>query len=332
MATATAARAGRTPAQAGVQGDMCNPLFSLALDPRLRGGTAPSETCQMNEHPRCPICGNANWHDRALPECTHCGLAVSDLAFDAARLRQAIDDHLRHGTPERGFHLSPHARRNAAWALGLVDGQPAPPRPHAVTLGMIARASERERVTALLTALAPHFASPIVLLDGSDADATALAQAVPGARVHAHPLAGDFAAQRNRVQALADGWVLQLDSDETPDAALLAALGWLTAAAARDGLWALGLPRRNLVDGVQSALWPDIQYRLTRAHIRFVGKVHERPVVPFERSSLALAGAIDHHLARTRVIERSRVYEAMSAGAGRPGDEAALLRPFTAAP
>ena len=281
--------------------------------------------------PRCPICGNDRWHDRALPECTHCELAVATLAFDAATLRDAIAESLRHGAPERGFALAPHARRNAAWALGLVDGRPAVPCPHAVTLGMIARAREADATAAMLTDLRPHFPRAIVLLDGTSDDAASLMQAVPWANVHAHPLNGDFAAQRNRVQALADGWVLQLDSDETPDVALLAALGWLTAAADRDGLWALGLPRRNLVDGAQSALWPDIQYRLTRAHIRFAGTVHERPVVPFERTSLALAGAIDHHLVRARVLERSRVYEAMSAGAGRPGDEAALLRPFTAA-
>lgn len=281
--------------------------------------------------PRCPICGNDRWHDRALPECTHCGLVVATLAFDAARLRDAIVESLRDGAPERGFALAPHAWRNAAWALGLVDGRPAVPCPHAVTLGMIARAREADATATMLTDLRPHFPRAIVLLDGTPDDAASLAQAVPWANVHAHPLNGDFAAQRNRVQALADGWVLQLDSDETPDAALLDALGWLTAAADRDGVWALGLPRRNWVDGAQSALWPDIQYRLTRAHIRFAGTVHERPVVPFERTSLALAGAIDHHLVRARVIERSRVYEAMSAGAGRPGDEAALLRPFTAA-
>ncbi|WP_288413156.1 hypothetical protein [uncultured Sphingomonas sp.] len=293
----------------------------------------------MNEAimgPRCPICGNDRWHDRAMPECNHCALALVDLLFTPDTVRAAIRSLLIEGTPAAGIALAPHARRNAGWALGLVadgDGwRSATPEPHAVTLGMIARASESDRVARLLTDLAPHFADRIVLLDGSEGDAAALARAVPGAQVHAHPLAGDFAAQRNRVQALATDWVLQLDSDETPDAALLAALGWLTAAADRDGLWALGLPRRNLVDGVQSALWPDIQYRLTRAHIRFAGTVHERPVVPFERTSLALAGAIEHHLDRPRVIERSKVYEAMSAGAGRPGDEAALLRPFNDAP
>lgn len=286
--------------------------------------------------PRCPICGNDRWHNRAMPECNHCGLVLADLYFMPATVRAAIRSLLIDGTPAAGIALAPHARRNAGWALGLVDDNdgwwPAMPEPHEITLGMIARASEIDRVARLLTDLAPHFVDRIVLLDGSEEDAAALARAVPGARVHAHPLAGDFAAQRNRVQALATGWVLQLDSDETPDAALLASLGWLTATADRDGLWALGLPRRNLVDGVKSALWPDIQYRLTRAHIRFASTVHERPVVPFERTSLALAGAIEHHLDRARVIERSKVYEAMSAGAGRPGDEAALLRPFNDAP
>ncbi|KQM76188.1 hypothetical protein ASE70_10390 [Sphingomonas sp. Leaf22] len=285
----------------------------------------------MNQDwPRCPICGNANWHDRALPECTHCGLAVADLAFDPPALRAAIDDTLRTGTPERGFALSPHARRNAAWALGLVDGKPATPQPHAVTLGMIARAGEADGIAAMLAGLRPDFPRAIVLLDGTRDDAAALAGRVPWARIVAHPLNGDFAAQRNQVQALATGWVLQLDTDELPDAALLAALGWLTAAADRDGLRSLGLPRRNRVDGVPSALWPDIQYRLNRAEIRFAGVVHERPVVPFERTALALAGAIDHFLSRSRVVERSRVYEAMSTGAGRPSDEAALLRPFAA--
>lgn len=281
--------------------------------------------------PRCPICGNANWHDRALPECTHCGLAVVDLHFDAKRLRHAIADHLCRDTPERDFALAPHARRNAAWALGLVDGRPATPRPHSVTLGMIARAGEADTIATMLADLRPAFPHAIVLLDGTPADAAALAERTPWAQIVAHPLNGDFAAQRNRVQALASGWVLQLDTDERPDAALLASLGWLTQAADRDGLQSLGLPRRNWVDGVQSALWPDIQYRLNHAGLRFAGTVHERPVVPFERTSLALAGAIDHHLSRARVVERSVVYEAMSTGAGRPSDEAALLRPFAAA-
>ncbi|KQN36457.1 hypothetical protein ASG37_12650 [Sphingomonas sp. Leaf407] len=284
--------------------------------------------------PRCPICGNDRWHARALPECTHCGLAVADLRFDAVALREAIRAHLVGGAAT-GFTLAPHARRNAAWALGMIweaeRWHPTTPRSPDVTLGIIARAGDSDTVAAMLAALRPRFPKAIVVLDGTIGDAATLAMQARGVQVMAHPLGGDFAAQRNRVQALAEGWVLHLDTDERPDDALLGALGWLTAAADRDGLCALGLARRNLVDGVQSALWPDIQYRLVRSDIRFAGRVHERPDVPFERTSLALTGAIDHRLDRTRVLARSKVYEAMSAGAGRPTDEAALLRPFTAA-
>ena len=111
---------------------------------------------------------------------------------------------------------------------------------------------------------------------------------------------------------------------------MINSLGWLVAAADRDGLCSLGLPRRNLVDGVQSASYPDIQYRLNRNEIRFAGRVHERPVVRFAESSLALAGALDHRLDGARVRERTRLYEAMSTGAGRPEDEALLLVPFDA--
>jgi hypothetical protein len=285
--------------------------------------------------PRCPICGNDRWHRRAMPECTHCGLAVAALDFDAEALRAAIRASLT-GADAAGFALAPHARRNAAWTLGFVaqgiGWAPAAPRTHGVTLGIIARASEATVVRAMLDRLRPAFPKAIILLDGTGEAAAALAETAGGAWVAAHPLDGDFAAQRNRVQALAQGWVLQLDTDETPDPALIAALGWLTAAADADGLRSLGLPRRNWVDGVQSALWPDIQYRLNRADVRFAGIVHERTVVPFDATSLALCGAIDHRLDRTRVLERSQTYEAMSAGAGRPSDETALLRPFNAAP
>ena len=59
--------------------------------------------------------------------------------------------------------------------------------------------------------------------------------------------------------------------------------------------------------------------------------VHERPVVPFVESSLALTGALEHRLDGARVRERTRIYEAMSTGAGRPEDEALLLAPFDSA-
>ena len=178
-------------------------------------------------------------------------------------------------------------------------------------------------------ALSAYFARILILLDGAAADPDVFGAAT----VAEHPLDADYAAQRNRLQVMAGaGWVLQIDTDEMPSAELCAALGWLTAAADGDGLRSLGLPRRNLVDGVLSALYPDIQYRLNRADIRFAGVVHERPVVPFAATSLALVGAIEHLLSAARVRARTSQYGGMAADGGRPQDEAALLRPYDGRP
>ena len=229
------------------------------------------------------------------------------------------------------WSMLPGAWRNAAWRYGFVlDGiraRAADPRPHAVTLAIMTRPAEAQQAAALVADLG--FARTIVAIDADDA-APCVAM-FGNATVIAHRFAGDFAAQRNRMQAAAGaGWVLQLDSDERPDAALLASLGWLVAAADRDGLRSLGLPRRNLVDGAMSALYPDIQYRLNRADVRFGGNVHERPMVSFAETSLALPGAIDHYLDAARVRARTRVYGAMAGDGARPEDEARLLRPFDA--
>ncbi|MEG3165355.1 hypothetical protein U1701_12195 [Sphingomonas sp. PB2P19] len=299
-------------------------------------------------HPRCPICGNADWLDRAWPECSHCRLIVRDFSdlFGVAgevRTRLASGTVDLAGDPPEGWRLDGAGLRNAAWRFGhavspglVPDGRPAVATtalaasvPHDVGLAVMARPADVDDVVDLATTLRGPFARITILIDGTPDDLAPIVARVPWVSGHAHPLEGDFAAQRNRLQDLAGTrWVLQLDADERPDAALLAALGWLVEGADRDGLRALGLPRRNIVDGAQSALYPDIQYRLTRGDIRFEGRVHERPVVPFPQSSLALAGTILHRLDGERVRARTRIYEGMSAGAGRPEDETRLLEPF----
>ena len=285
---------------------------------------------------RCPVCGNPDWHPRAYgEECTHCGLQVDhDVALAAVRaeiLRCLAEGKVRSTASDR-WALNAAGWRNAAWRFGyVVVGERATravSETHAITLAIMTRPSECEDAAALLRSL-PGFARRIVLIDA--ADATPWAGEFGDAELYAHPLDGDFGAQRNRLQVHAGaGWVLQLDSDERPDNVLLQSLGWMVAVADRDGLLSLGLARRNLVDGAPSALFPDIQYRLNRAEVRFAGQVHERPVVPFERTSLALAGAIEHRLDSARVKARTRTYAAMSADGARPEDETRLLRPFDA--
>ncbi len=300
--------------------------------------------------PRCPICGNWDWLDRSWPECSHCRLVVRDL-HDLPAVAAEVQARLASGTidlagdPPAGWTLDGAGLRNAAWRYGyhVSPGLAPDERPpvattipavsvaHDIGLAVMARPADADDVVDLATTLRDRFARITILIDGSEQDLAAIVARVPWVAGHAHPLDGDFAGQRNRLQDLAGTrWVLQLDSDERPDTALLAAIGWLVEGADHDGLRALGLPRRNLVDGAQSALYPDIQYRLVRSDIRFAGRVHERPVVPFVESSLALAGAIEHRLDGERVRARTRIYEAMSAGAGRPEDETLLLEPFDA--
>lgn len=283
---------------------------------------------------RCPICANPDWHDRTeREECTHCGLQVDrDVAL--ADVGRAIVARLAAGrastVPADRWGMAAGGWRNAAWRFGYVVRReraiPAPLLESDVTLAVMTRPADVAQAAALFAEL-PEFARRIVLIDAPDA--APWTELFAGVECHAHPLDGDFAAQRNRLQALAGhGWVLQLDSDESPDPRLLESLGWLVAAADDDGLQSLGLARCNLVDGVVSALFPDIQYRLNRAEVRFEGRVHERPVVPFERTSLALAGMILHQLDSARVVARTEIYGAMADDGARPEDEARLLRPF----
>lgn len=270
-----------------------------------------------------------------MRQCTHCELAVA-IGAPLAPIRREIEAALAAAGCDRAagatWRLSAIALRNAAWALAHSWREDAwrPERPvaHDVTLGVIGRPSDLPAITTL--ARLGGFSRTIVVLDG-EGPAPA---APPRMLISMRPLAGDFAAQRNHVQSLAEtdrggcGWVMQLDTDECPSRNLLDSVGWMTRAADRDRLRSIGLPRRNLVDGIASALFPDIQYRLNRADIRFANTVHERPVVPFAQSTLGLAGVIEHRLDPVRVRTRSVAYEAMHPGAGRPADEEALLQPF----
>ncbi len=286
----------------------------------------------------CLVCGNTRRHvSPAFRECTHCGLQV---AVEAAtqEVERDILERLHSGAIDwsggTGWGATPAALRNITWRFGFLiervgDGwatRPAIPMPHDVTLGIIARSEDAEAAFDLARRQASHFADCCIVFD---ADSVPLIGGSSGIHVAAHPLGGDFAGQRNRLQAMARGrWMLQIDTDESIDDALIAALGWVTAAAERAGIHSLGLPRKTWVDGRLSALYPDIQYRLNRAFVRYTGLVHERPGCDPDATSLALVGHILHRMSAGRARSRSILYEGMAAGAGRPEDEAALLRPM----
>ena len=203
-----------------------------------------------------------------------------------------------------------------------------------VSLGVLCRAADREAVLASLPALAGWTDDIAILVDGPAraAEPVPVAGCAAGTvRLAARPLDGDFAAQRNALQALArHGWMLQLDADEALDPETGRLLPALAALAEAGAVVSVGLARANWVDGVLSDVFPDVQYRLNRAGLRFAGRVHERPVVDggWPRSLIALHGRIAHRLSGAHVRARSHRYEALDPGRGRPEEEAALLRPY----
>ncbi|TCP82717.1 hypothetical protein C8J31_11050 [Rhizobium sp. PP-CC-2G-626] len=149
--------------------------------------------------------------------------------------------------------------------------------------------------------------------------------------VFSHPLNGHFANQRNALQALCrTSWMFQLDADEDISPKLGETLTRLATLADRQGAVSIGLPRQNLVNGRLSDLYPDVQYRLNRREVVYEGIVHERPVRIWQKSFIALSGAIQHHLTAEHVARRSKAYEGLKPGGGRLFEEQALQRAFSA--
>ncbi|RFC62028.1 hypothetical protein DYI37_18095 [Fulvimarina endophytica] len=206
--------------------------------------------------------------------------------------------------------------------LSLIDRVP-------VSLVMLCRPSDLEGLARRLPALGPSFAEIVLVVSASAVPP----RPVPGGdvRMLARPLDGDFAAQRNAGQIAAKSdWVLQLDADESLDDDTLAHLGRVAALADGTGALSVGLPRRNLVDGVLADLYPDVQYRLNRRSVRFEGRVHERPLLPrgWRDGFIAPNLHITHHLTRSHVETRSARYEELSPGKGRTFERDALLTPY----
>ena len=194
-----------------------------------------------------------------------------------------------------------------------------------VALILLARHAD-DALRTTLAFLGHAFAEIVVVLDTDDRIE------VPGTNVTTvcRALEGDFAAQRNAgSRAASADWVFHLDLDETVSPDLPDLLGRVAFHAQAAGLRAVGLPRRNRVDGVLSDLYPDTQYRLMPRTERFENRVHERPVAcrDWTQTSICLKEPIVHHLTRSRVEERSRHYDALGQSIERHDDTRALLMP-----
>ena len=263
---------------------------------------------------------------RLAPDAPY-GLDIYTLRTAATRLGRGISP------VHEGDHVAlllPHSTRAACGNVFAL----AAAQPDTISLGLLCRPRDLPSLLAGLPAQSAWTSDVAILVDAPDA--SPVPRAVTGfptgaVRIAARPLSGDFAAQRNALQDLSRrSWMLQLDADESLTPAIGALLPALAALAEAGDAVSIGLPRENRVEGVLADVYPDVQYRLNRVCVRFIGRVHERPDLGghWRRSFIALHGVIAHELARDHVEARSRRYEAMDPGRGRPEEEMELLRPY----
>ncbi|MGE4504443.1 MAG: glycosyl transferase family 2 [Desulfovibrionaceae bacterium] len=169
----------------------------------------------------------------------------------------------------------------------------------------------------------PDWVEELVLLWDAEEVPKRPVQAACPVRQLAHPLDGDFAAQRNRLLAACGAdWVLMLDADEDFDPDIWTMLPGLLPLRDVDGFW---FQRQTFYPDedhyrVGYGLWPDLQLRLFRnlPGLRFTGSVHERLEGLPGRVGLVLDAPIRHHTFTTKDREAIRAklrgFDAASGG------------------
>lgn len=187
-----------------------------------------------------------------------------------------------------------------------------------------------------IPATIPQFynvADDIVVVDGGSEDGTVEWCERLGARLIHHPFENDFAAQKNRaIEALNTDWVYLHDPDERLEPTLLEIIPLLVDTV--QGQKALqsaevlprtdkifdcfGIARLNILDGVNTGVYPDYQYRLFRNYCRFEGRVHEsiarfenRTEVDYKRDSTDNPSRFNilHYKSRDKQNEQNALYK-----------------------
>lgn len=180
----------------------------------------------------------------------------------------------------------------------------------------------------------------IVVVDGGSTDDTVSWCERLGARMIHHPFENDFSAQKNRaIEALGTDWVYLHDPDERLEPTLLELMPMLVdggegqRALMQAGLLCIpgdldsadelpydcfGIARRNYIDGIQTDIYPDYQYRLFRNYCRFEKPVHEeivgfkrRTEIDYKRKSLEEAARINilHYKSSDKQNNQNSLYE-----------------------
>ena len=157
------------------------------------------------------------------------------------------------------------------------------------SLGVAMLAQNEESHMPATIAQFYNIADEIVVVDGGSSDQTTVWAERMGAKVLHRPFRNDFSDQKNfAISQLKTDWVYLHDPDERLEPTLLEILPHLITdegqkvlgaldviAPAQDVYDCFGFARKNFIDGVQTNIYPDYQYRLFRPYCRYSGKVHE---------------------------------------------------------
>jgi len=179
-----------------------------------------------------------------------------------------------------------------------------------------------------------HVVDDIVVVDGGSTDESVMWAGRMGARVIHRPFANDFSAQKNfAIEQLDTDWIYMHDPDERLEPPLLEVLSLLTSIEgqkflARAGVIpdaniffdCIGLARKNFIDGIQTSIYPDYQYRFFAKHCRFEGAVHEKIVnfnnrteLDFQRPASAMPKNKEKENSLTIDTERGQIETGVNA-------------------
>jgi len=143
--------------------------------------------------------------------------------------------------------------------------------------------NEQDTIPAAIAQFYPYVQDIAVIVDDRTTDKTVEWAERMGAKVKMHTWNDSWCRAKNSSADMLDtDWVYVSDCDELLEPTLLQILPWLIS---EDGQFKLieaeilpnneqifdcyGLPRKNFIDGVQTEVYPDYQYRLFAKHVRY---------------------------------------------------------------
>jgi hypothetical protein len=202
-----------------------------------------------------------------------------------------------------------------------------------IALGLILGAEPEPLIQEWFSRNGQHFGRIYVCIDDTtEADAAERSSRESGHQglvLFRRRLKGDFAAQRNAVaRRVAEDWLLMLDADERLEYRHLQLLPHVLGKVVRERphVRVMGFARRNTIDGIQTAIWPDWQFRLVRRGVRWrntapdIGsspgchelpeEVHDRP----DAIALLPEVIILHEKTSIRQDRQNALYDAISSG------------------